>query len=84
MRRRAMPEENKLSEEGVALLHEDKCPNCKRAETMYPGPAGGMCRNLICDACGARYDATPFGIDILDEPPVTPRLFTKPLSMWRK
>lgn len=38
-----------------------QCPECGSAD-WYEGPSGGMSTNYMCanDACGAKYNFTPF------------------------
>jgi len=67
----------RLSEEGVDILNNGRCPNCMRGSTLRLGPQEGMSQDIICSDCGARYDATRFRVGV-----PAPALSTKPLSMW--
>ena len=57
---------DRLAGKSLKLFRKGFCPCCKQ-NTLRPGPQGGLAQNVICSACGSRYNNTPFGVDILDE-----------------
>lgn len=42
----------------VADLDACKCPDCG-SESFLEGPHGGMSVNIMCSACGAKFNVVP-------------------------
>jgi len=49
----------------LECVREGKCPDCKTKGQILEGPHGGMYINVRCDACGSRFNITPFGVERL-------------------
>ncbi len=48
-------------------LTEGVCPDCQNT-TFYFGPKGGMCQNIKCAKCAAKFNVAPFEDGWLGEP----------------
>lgn len=62
--------EDRLVGRQLKKFRKGKCPNCGQ-DGLRGGPCGGLSQNIICTSCGARYNNTPFGVDVLNEPAIT-------------
>jgi len=49
----------------------ERCPDCGGSDFMG-GPSGGMCQNIMCAGCGARFNMSPFGVERIGDPKPTP------------
>ena len=47
-----------LTEAEVASLDNGKCPDCEGTRFMK-GPHGGLCVNIMCAGCGAKFNVVP-------------------------
>lgn len=61
-------EDEKINE---YMREHNKCYDCG-GEEFIPGPRGGMCVNLMCANCGARFNVSPFSIERIGQPTKPP------------
>ena len=61
--------EDRLFGKRLKKFRRGTCPNYGKGD-LRGGPYGGLSQNIICVACGARYNNTSFGVDVLNEPSV--------------
>lgn len=72
------PEEKSFMERNLA------CPFCG-SNQVVEGPSGGMSQNLYCKGtyqdgndvvpCGARFNSTPFGMDLIQRSQMPPEMY---------
>ena len=58
----------KFEEDLKKCLFEEKCCWYCGSEQFFEGPSGGMCQNIACASCGARYNISPFTVELIGEP----------------
>ena len=48
-------------------LANNQCPDCGSSD-IYAGPAGGLCMNVLCDACDSEFNVAllPNGPHLID------------------
>ena len=46
---------------------EHRCSFCD-SEDFQGGPEGGISKNFTCCGCGARFNISPFDIEVIGEP----------------
>lgn len=50
----------------LKMVLDNKCAFCNNE--LQPGARGGLSRNYDCMACGAKFNRTPFGVEVLTAP----------------
>jgi hypothetical protein len=59
-------------EEITAYMRKtNRCPDCGSSD-FIEGPSGGMCTNIMCAGCGAKFNMSPFGAERIGEPTKIP------------
>lgn len=53
-------------------LFEEKCCWYCGGTSFLDGPSGGMCQNIACASCGARYNVSPFTAELIGLPTKAP------------
>jgi len=66
----SFPAEEQAMRRRDRMIHEEKkCPCCGAFESMLAGPRGGVCQNIMCSECKARFNVTPVGVELLSNQP---------------
>lgn len=56
-----------VGDEKDCVLKEGRCSFCGSQE-FFGGPEGGMSKNFVCCGCGARFNISPFSVQVIGEP----------------
>ncbi|MGH8136488.1 MAG: hypothetical protein ACRER4_09070 [Steroidobacteraceae bacterium] len=49
-----------FSRELGLIIAGGHCPECRAWRSFLTGPRGGLCMNIKCSQCGAKYNMSPF------------------------
>ena len=52
-------------DEIISWFFKNGCPCCEQEDILLGGPRGGMSQNVMCNACGTRYNLTPISAGYL-------------------
>ena len=57
---------NRVSDDELECVRENKCPDCKSQDLIAKGPSAGLCVNVMCTECESKFNITPLGIERID------------------